>query len=111
MSDPIPIDPALTANEEAYRSTLSGIFPSSNLAPKQEQRGSLGGESIVADAIDYDNGVEPDGSGATPDGVKKRKKSVNEADDDKPKRLRQSRECQQSFTGITNFGTPLIGAC
>lgn len=67
---------------------------------EQQQRGSLslGGESIAG--VDYTTGVDVDQdareAAATSGGNKKRKKSttatLNEGDEDKPKKSRQSRE-------------------
>lgn len=95
MDDSIPIDPALTAIDEPYRPSLSGIFPSSSSRP-QEPLDSLAGGSI---GIDYKpaTGVDQSGGEASPNWNKKRKKATTEGEEDKPKKSRQSREfCQQT---------------
>lgn len=97
MGDTVPIDPALMASDEPYRSSLSGIFPSSRSnAPERAS-------DIPRDQVD--GHLEQSENEGTPSGGKKRKKT--EGDDDKPKKSRQSRESLLKLTAWATLTDPL----
>jgi hypothetical protein len=103
MADhPFPIDPALQAEEDAYKA-LSGIYPSRHQAqgpnPGQETRRESSSNSRLEDegSGGYDerqHGQGPaSGSGSgNVTGVKKKRRSAPAGGDDGVKKSRQSRE-------------------
>jgi hypothetical protein len=105
MADqPFPIDPALQAEEDAYRA-LSGIYPSRHQAqgpnPGQETRRESSSNSRLEDegSGGYDGQRHGQGQGSASGsgsgngtGVKKKKRSAPAGGDDGVKKSRQSRK-------------------
>lgn len=91
MASPIPIDPALQAEDSAYQASLSGIYPSQgNVRPQFQGSGSTPDEA--------------DTPAAGASGGKKKKQKVDD-EDARQKKSRQSRKyspsVQQECTELT----------
>jgi hypothetical protein len=91
MASPIPIDPALQAEDSAYQASLSGIYPSQgNVRPHFQGSGSTPDEA--------------DTPAAGASGGKKKKQKVDD-EEARQKKSRQSREyfplVQQKCTELT----------
>jgi len=82
------IDPALHAEDESYRSSLDGIYPSQNQGRAGTGTGIGSGSTRLEDeAQGYGQAQSASGSGST-----KKKRMSSAVDDDGRKKSRQSRE-------------------
>jgi hypothetical protein len=99
MTDhPFPIDPALQAEEDAYRA-LSGIYPSRPPNPGQDTRRESSSNSRLEDEGLGGSDERQQGQGSASGsgsgnvtGVKKKKRSAPAGGDDGVKKSRQSRK-------------------